>query len=179
MNSLASAAAARPTIARLVTFLLLVMLFSPMEAIAQSDPGVTTLKGVHKVVQVIETLHPELVSLVDTLALRQAVELKLREHGIRPLPADSLGLGVMLYLDIGSTYVARAGTWGLSAHIEVEEFVTPHRQPEQTLLTATWEGAIDTGIATDGEVSDEVRSMVSQELDLFLNAWLEANPNSR
>ena len=107
--------------------------------------------------------------------MRTDIELKLRLAGMR---VDQESKAVV---SIGATVLETKGTAGRSlggvAYIDISliQSVMLYRDPTIVAGALTWtHGTLIAG--PDETMREQIRNAVKDEVDIFLNAWLSANP---
>lgn len=105
------------------------------------------------------------------------VELRLRQAGIRVL--DYLEWKATpgepdLFLSIGTTKLKGGMMYGYSIQLSLFERVRLARDPNKTVTAITWDTESGGNIPT--ERLSELRTVVRDMVDEFINAYLAANP---
>ncbi len=146
------------------------------QEIATQRATLSGLTGFEVVVEEL-TLGAEQDKLTRS-TLQSDVEQKLRDAGIRVLTStERLAMpgSPYLYLRIG-TVRNRVGIYGYHIALELRQLVRLTRDPSITSWAATWaSGGIVGTIGADG-LSSAVRDGVRDEIELFLSAYMAANP---
>ena len=138
---------------------------SPLFAV-DSELSRGSLAGLTSFGVLVEDLSPGATRLGLTReAIQTDVELKLRLAGIRIASTDLDG-----YLHIAAS-VTDDGT---SACIQVEmlQYVVLARKMSISILAPTW----SEGTVTKNYTAQQIRSVIKDNVDKFLNAWLSVNP---
>ena len=137
-----------------------------------------SLAGLTGVSVVVERLRPEVEREgLTQLILRTDVELKLRQAGIRVLTeTERLEMpgAPFLYLRV-STSTREAMPYAFNIALELRQWVRLLRDPTLTTLGTTWYAVGSTGIVGSRHVAD-IREVVRDAIDQFINAYLAANP---
>lgn len=134
-------------------------------AAASSDQSLKGIKQVHVLVEKI--VNPPERLTEDQV--RTDVELKLRTAGVTVLPDGSGDLTAYVYVRIGTDRVSGVFT----VDVELKQLTRLERDPSSGLYyAATW----NTGSFGLLHSAREIRDALADQIDVFVNAWLAANP---
>jgi hypothetical protein len=133
-----------------------------------SRSSLASLAGITTLCVVIEDLPPGAVRLGLTKdTLQTDVELKLRLAGMRVIASNQEAL----YVNVNTT----ADSAAVNASIEVLQPMALVRAPRIVLGAATtW----SIGKLATFHTAGQVRDLVKDEVDTFLNDWLTVNPKN-
>jgi hypothetical protein len=132
------------------------------------------LSGVHVLVENL-TDDAKRVGL-DTDTIQTDVELKLRLAGITVLTSEeSLRAPGMPDLYVNVDVMAFNGFYVYSVTVEVDQNVMLRRNYDSVIGAATW-SVTGVGGATSQSAKSGGREFLSELIDHFLNAYLDANP---
>jgi hypothetical protein len=153
----------------------------PVRASTEPPPTATfvlkqrdILKGLTGVYVVVEEMNPEVVKIGLTKeVILTDVELEFRRFGIRVLSKDeSLAMPGLpfFYVNVNAALLRGDRLWG-SVIVQLNEVVFLRRQP--ILCSAsTWK----TQMSFSSYTEQEVRGVVKERVDEFINDYLAANP---
>jgi hypothetical protein len=156
----------------------------PVRALNETLPTVIyvdkqrdVLKGLTGVFVVVEAMRPEVEKIgLTSQVIQTDVELELRRFGIRVLSNDErmamLG-SPYLYVNVNAGMSRGDKLWG-SLNIRLNEQVILVRQ-SIVCRTFTWQSQM---IFT-GDTEQEVRNLVKERVDEFINDYLAANPKEQ
>jgi hypothetical protein len=140
--------------------------------------SVTSLRGVRTVHVVIETLPAAAVAAgVDTSTFQTAVELRLREAGLRVVGSGAIDDGT-LYVQVTPVETNVPGYWALGLNVLFLQAATLRREPHAPVFVSTW-GASGVHAAGVKVLDEAIRKDIDRYVDQFLNVWLEANPKGQ
>ena len=132
---------------------------------ADTDVERQTLRGITVVDVLIEDLPSGAAAIgLTTQSIQTDVELKLRMAGLQVVKG-SLGY---LYVNVSFTPNGR----GTVIAVGLNQLVKLLRDPSITTTASTW--SVET-VGMDLSAQD-VRNIVKDKVDQFLNAWLSVNP---
>jgi hypothetical protein len=133
------------------------------------------LKGVTAIRLVVEYSNedPERVSL-NRDQLQTDAEGRLRKAGIRVISSPEESGGSFLFLKV-ETQKAPDGLYAYHIQLEFSQWVILARNRNVGLLAPTW--SVSELGTVDAQRLSEVRDGAADELDKFINAFLEKNPN--
>jgi len=163
-----------------LSYLLLLSVVIASPAVGQGDDMLArgSLSGVGNVRVVIESPGPEAEGEgLTSQRLRTDVEVKLRTAGV-PVSDDSTRGGPFLYLNVGVFRGHQESIKGLYAYnVEVSFYqaVSLERLPSYHPLGRTWSVSA-LGMVGQNHMVDGIRDAVRDLADLFINAYLAANP---
>jgi hypothetical protein len=152
----------------------LIGLFSPLvHAQADSESSRATLKGISAVAVIVDLGSPEGAKKLGLSAdtVQTDVELKLRLGGVRVVTQDEaqkLPGGPFLHVEIDLTRDAAAA--GIQVNLCQDAWL--ERVTIIDVGAATW----GTGGVEANPAAENIRDMVKDCVDRFLNAWLSVNP---
>ncbi len=148
------------------------LLLLPVAAWGQGSAAQrATLKGIHTVEVVVETIDPAAEQDGLTRAHLQAeVEERLRQAGIPVGPA----LAGHLYVNVDTVKGEHGQTYAYNVSVQYVQQVVLAREPKAPIFAVTW----DTGGVGMIAVTRlrEVRQDVANYVDQFIKAYLEHNP---
>ena len=132
-----------------------------------------SLKGITSIQVLIEPIRPDAErDGLTTTQLEADVELRLRQAGIRvvPLANDFLQVHVLTVKNPDGRFYA------YNVSVVFYQVVVPmrHVKEQTSLLAATWSVAL-LGVIPTGNLRD-VRSHAADQVNNFINAYLEQNP---
>ncbi len=147
------------------------LLFLDIPAWADNSIGGATLKGIKAVAVVVEEMRADAEGDGLTRSqLQTDVELRLRQAGI---PVDNDAPGV-LYLAV-NTVKSQGGFYAYVIGVEFAQGVLLARDPSITTFDTTWRAIPGVGIINAINLHT-VRDDVRDQVDEFINAYLEQNP---
>ncbi len=108
---------------------------------------------------------------VDTMRLRQRVELKLRQNGIR-VPSDEMPILAV----ICSTLLNRAGVAAYSCNLFVRDLLVRSSPTPLQVNSSVYQSFPSIGMTSNGQLDQAVRDNADRLVDEFLIDWYKANP---
>jgi hypothetical protein len=147
-------------------------------AAADNEYTRPSLRGLPGVMVAMEHLTPPVDQDGLTVGqLQTAVELRLRQAGIRVLTAEDMVSTpgyAYLYIRVTLTSSANSGIYGYIIEVHLMQRVRLARDPTQVTTATTWEtGWVGTAEALD--VGRDVRQHVIARVDQFITAYLAVN----
>ena len=161
--------------------LLFVAVVAPCVGQGDDDNSRQTLAGLTGVyVGVDLTTNGSQPNGLTETQLRTDVELKLRQAGIKVLSTEDVTRtpGVPFLFVKVSTLELRggAGLYSFSIGVELLQAIQLARNPSVSGLGRTWNANATYGTFGSGKLGEEVRRVVRDLTDQFINAYLAANP---
>lgn len=135
-----------------------------------------TLKGIAAIQVVVEDLNPDAER--DGLTrdqLQTDVEVRLRKAGIRVTSKYEETGGSYLYLNVSAVKHVALSAYGYHIRLEFYQRVALARDPRVRMGAVTWDSG-STGVVGAQRLRGFVRDKVADEVDTFINAYLEQNP---
>jgi hypothetical protein len=157
-----------------VSIVLVIIASFPTVTIADDSEAQKALKGLSGALVLIEGMDVGATRLGLTKEeLQTDTELKLRLAGMQVLTNEQAGVGAaMLYVNVNILSDASSANIAVSLRQDVRLY----RDSNIILSYATtWEKAF----VVTHPVRSQVRGVVKDEVDAFLNLWLTANPKPR
>jgi hypothetical protein len=133
-----------------------------------------TLKGITAIRVLVEPLDPEAErDGLTTNQLQTDVELRLQKAGIKVTSSSAETGGPYLYLNV-NTYKHPSGLYAFNISLEFHQRVILERNRNVSVSAPTWsESFVD---LVGAQRLHEVRDKVADQVDMFINAYLEQNP---
>jgi hypothetical protein len=129
-----------------------------------------SLAGIASLGVVVEELPTPATKLGLTKeAIQTDVELKLRLAGME---VDSTNHAQYLYVEV-NVLAANNRSNAVNIHVEMAQAVTLHRDAAILTTAATWSIS---ELATNVYTAQDIRDLIKDQVDRFLNAWLSVNP---
>ena len=158
-------------LARFLSLVLLLAVMVPARAL-DTDATRQTLKGIKTVLVDVRGVHEEAIRYgITKSSIQTDVELKLRRAGIK-VSADA---GMILSLRVELIKVYPGDAWIYDIELEFYQRVQLERDPEVRATVPTWSSAGDLGVVTASQ-TQLLRDAIKDQIDVFLNAYLSANP---
>lgn len=162
-----------------ILFLFLLSIIEPSLIIAQtSAEEINTLDGFDTLEVIVGELNPDLERIGLTKAQIQTdVEIKLRRAGFKVKGEKELFTPyILLVIRVGSNK-NRNGIFALDIRTSLFQKVFLERKKSISVLSTTWEVE---NIGTVGEENvKDVRNLISDQVDKFINDWLKANSSTQ
>lgn len=169
-----------------VSFLFLAGYFIIAEAAENRIP----FRGLKAVAVFVEEIEPEAVT--DGLSkeeIQTEVEAKLREAGIKVIPAEKClnlptspqGADSYLYVIVNTVKFVSGLEYVYGASVQLKQVVTLDRGkgvvPRRPLLWATtWEKSDGVEVTWVKDLAGNVRKHINDKVDIFISDYLAANP---
>jgi hypothetical protein len=134
-----------------------------------------SMKGLRRLTVAVEELDADFAaSAFSTVTLQTDLELKLRKFGMEIAPRKTVG-SPCLYLRL-STMDIHDGEWTYSIALK---FISPVKvlYNDQLALADLWTKSSH-GVVGKRRVHD-LRDLIGDKVDQFINEWLKANPTMR
>lgn len=158
---------------------LLLILATPAHGDESSRDYLKGLKGVFVGIGTLEHGAKEAGLAEDVL--KTAIELSLRKSGIAVLEGKKLAEGnvpseerAMLFLAVSATKLKNSPYFAFTTTLELLQPATLQRDPSIVMGVGTWSMTSTIGV---GDRSD-IREMVNDQLDHFMNDWLATHPKA-
>jgi hypothetical protein len=104
------------------------------------------------------------------------VELRLRTAGIKVLTQEQWfttpGMPA-LWVSLGTA--KKQGLYSFALNINLQQMVSLNRDPQISVLATTWTNSTRVGILAATSLI-QVRSLIEDDVDKFINTWLSVNP---
>jgi hypothetical protein len=108
---------------------------------------------------------------VDTVTLRNHLELRLRQAGLLVVPEATSTLRVDC-LAVGDT----PGVIGYSCGTAFQDVVTRYEPRAERFFAILWEGHRSVGRVGSATLESTIGVVIDARIDEFLNLWLKMNP---
>ena len=140
--------------------------------------GTEGLRGVREM-GVFLTRMPDLDGIPSELTIRTAIELRLRQNGVRVVGTEKFdSRRPNLAIDVSAIRMREADALVYSVHLDFRRpgqfLVGAEKQPR--MLTGRLLELGYLGYSNTDESKDAIREAVVEVVDGFINKWLEANP---
>jgi len=145
---------------------------------ADDEDSRQTLKGIAGVYVLVEGLGPD--EEQDGLSenrIRADVELKLSMTGIKVLTREESFNAPgkpYLYVNLNAMKISGISNYVYSVRIELNQDVWLDRDPKVRVSAVTWDVG-NVGTVGTSRI-DTIRDKIAYLVDMFINAWLAANP---
>lgn len=163
-------------------FILTVLLLTATPTEAQESIGKDSLKGLKGVYVLVESMDAD----VENLGLRKTLiqtdaELRLRKAGVvivtnaRSFDADTC----TLYINVGTKDLDgnSKGLFAFHVSVNIDQMVRLERRPTmEPIPTRTYQVVSSFGTVGVDHLREDLRALVNDQVDVFINDFLAANP---
>jgi len=159
-------------ISAVIGFWIYCVAVSTVGAVGDSTSNRATLKGLPGVIVGVSTVSCESAGLYESV-LNTEVELLLRQNKIKVLEQ-----GPLLAVKVGCYTVSGDNIKGYAFHVglAVQQVILWPYPPPKMATVITWRSFQYVGTGNRESLSQQIRRLVRDLVNQFINAWLSVNP---